>query len=140
MRPAVITTPRANFIEFSRYSSLRPVCISHLISQNKHDFEVVTKRNANKDPVREFADNIRHCGIYRNLLPLCALNTPILLKSQVDLFNNIANEISELLCEFTPDHFCMYSIPNHLGMKHGVIRLEELPIDLVLVQHVVRLL
>lgn len=140
MRPAVITTLRPNFIEFSRYSSLRPVCISHPNPQVKRGFEVVTKWDTNKDPVREFAANIRNCGIYRNLLPFSTLNTPIVLESQVDLFNNIANEISESLCEFRPDHFCVYAIPDYLRMKHCVIRLEELPIDLVLVQDVVRLL
>ena len=94
---------------------------------------MLTKWDANKDAVREFADNIRHCGIYGNLFPLCTINTPILLKSQVYLFNNIVDEVSKFLCEFASDHFCVYGIPNHLGMKHCIISLEELPIDLVLV-------
>ena len=140
MRPAVITTLRPNCMEFSRYSSLRPVCISRSIPQITRGFEVVTKWDANKDPVREFAANIRHSGIYRNLLPFSTLNTPIVLESQVDLFNNIANEISDSLCEFRPDHFCVYAVPDYLRMQHCVIRLEELPIDLVLVQDVVGLL
>ena len=103
-------------------------------------FLVARQGLANKHPRRETGDDIKQRIVHLDLAPSLSVSAPILLEAVSQLFDDIVREAAEPMSKLSLDHLRMNWLADNIGMKKGVVSLEELPVDFGLVENCVWLL